>query len=81
MASRFQDKVVILVDDLTITSYEILACLNTIRKQQPEKIIVAVPAITPGAAHEIAQEAEALIFIHIASDDSIKLSDFNHFFS
>ena len=46
--------------------------MKTIRKQQPAKIIVAVSAITPGAAHEIAKEAEALIFIHIISEDSIK---------
>lgn len=72
MATRFQDRVVILVDDLTNISYEILACLKTIRKQQPEKIIVAVPAITENAAHEIAKEAEALIFIHVISEDSIK---------
>ncbi len=72
MAKRFQERVVILVDHITHTSYEILACLKTIRKQQPEKIVVAVPAITEGAAHEIAHEAESLIFIQLASEDSIK---------
>lgn len=72
MEIKFQSRIVILVDYIASTSNEILACLNTIRNQSPEKIIVAVPTITASAAHDIAHEAEALIFIEIASEDSIR---------
>lgn len=70
--SKFQNRTVILIDDLVQTSDEILGCLRTIRKQEPEEIIVAVPAITQAAAHEVIQEADSVVFVHVSSDDSIK---------
>ena len=70
--SKFQNRIVILIDDLVQTSDEILGCLRTIRKQEPEEIIVAVPVITQAAAHEVIQEADSVVFVHVSSEDSIK---------
>jgi len=72
--SKFQDRIVILIDDLVETTDEILGCLRTIRKQEPKEIVVAAPVITERAAHEIIQEADSVIFIHVAPEDSIKNS-------
>lgn len=70
--SKFQDRIVVLIDDLVQTSDDILGCLRIIRKQQPEKIIVAVPVITRGAADGVVQEADSVIFIRVSPEDSIK---------
>lgn len=71
MEKRFQNKVVILVDQFATTSHRILACLKTIRKHHPERIVIAIPSISEGVAREIALEAEELIFIYLISCDSI----------
>lgn len=70
--SKFHNRIVILIDDLVQTSDEILGCLRTIRAKESKEIIVAVPVITQRAAHEVIQEADSVIFIHVASEDSIK---------
>ena len=70
--SKLQNKIVILIDDLAETSDEILGCLRIIRKQEPEEIIVAVPVIAQSAVHRVMREADSVISIHVASEDSIK---------
>ena len=70
--SKFQDRIVIVIDDLVQKSDEMLGCLRAIRQQQPEKIIVAVPVIARDAADEVVREADSVIFIRVSSEDSIR---------
>ncbi len=60
-----KNKTVILVDDLIRTGDTMLACLRTIRKQQPGKIIVVVPAVTPEATRAIAPEMDEIVYLTI----------------
>lgn len=61
----FKDKTVIVVDDLIMTGDTMLACLRTIKKQLPAKIIVAVPAVTPEATRAIAAEMDEIVYLTI----------------
>lgn len=61
----FTDKTVIVVDDLIMTGDTMLACLKTIRKQSPAKIVVAVPAVTPEATRAIAAEMDEIVYLTI----------------
>jgi len=61
----FTDKTVILVDDLIMTGDTMLACLKTIKKQSPAKIVVAVPAVTPEATRAIAAEIDEIVYLTI----------------
>lgn len=70
----FHDKVVILVSDYSETGCEVVACLKTIEKQRPYKIVVAIPVITSEAAHEITNTADEFCFLEIASGDSIEMA-------
>lgn len=70
MVPEVEGKVVILVDDITKSSYEILASMKTVMKQRPEKVVVACPVVTIAAACEIADQAEA-VFLHVVSADEI----------
>ncbi|HEX6890688.1 MAG TPA: phosphoribosyltransferase family protein [Chryseolinea sp.] len=61
----FKGRTIILADDLLITGDTMLATLKTIRKQSPEKIIVAVPNVTPEATRSIAPEIDEIIYLTI----------------
>ncbi|HEY0653025.1 MAG TPA: phosphoribosyltransferase family protein [Chryseosolibacter sp.] len=56
-------RTVILVDDILSTSDTILACLRDIRKQNPLKVVVAVPIVGAEAARVVSTEADDLKFI------------------
>jgi putative phosphoribosyl transferase len=62
-----RDKEVILVDDVLNSGDTIMACLRSIRKQTPLKIIVAVPIVTAEAARVVRAEADELIFLKMAN--------------
>ena len=72
ISSRFQNRIVILIDDCLQTNDEILGCLRTVRKQQPTEIVVAAPVISHGAAQEVMQEADSVEFLHVVSDKAIE---------
>jgi predicted phosphoribosyltransferase len=42
-----KDKVVIVVDDGLASDYTMFAAIKSIRKQNPKKLIVAVPTVIP----------------------------------
>ena len=48
-----------------------LATLKTIRKQVPEKIIVAVPNVTPEATRSIAPEIDEIIYLTIEPNNPV----------
>lgn len=56
-------KTVILVDDVMQTSDSILACIRNIRKQQPLKMMVAVPVVSAEAARIIGSEVSEIHFL------------------
>ena len=55
---------VILVDDVLLHSDTLIALLRSIRKQKPEKIVVAIPFVTENAASIIAKEADEFIYLY-----------------
>lgn len=65
LQASLEKKTIILVDDMLKTGDTMLACLRSIRKQAPEKIIVAVPNVTPDATRSIAAEIDAIIYLTI----------------
>ena len=72
ISSRFQDRIVIIIDDCLQTNDEILGCLRAVRKQQPTEIVVAAPVISHGAAQGVMQEADSVEFLHVVSDKEIE---------
>lgn len=62
---HLKNKTILLVDDLIRTGDTMLACLRTIGKQQPGKIIVVVPAVTPEATRAIAPEMDEIVYLTI----------------
>lgn len=56
-----KNKNVIIVDDGIATGYTLLATIQMLRKQQPAKIIVAVPVAPLGGYSRIEQEADEFI--------------------
>jgi predicted phosphoribosyltransferase len=61
----FKDRTIILADDLLMTGDTLLATIRSIRKQGPERIIVAVPNVTPDATRSIADEIDEIIYLTI----------------
>ena len=67
----FKDRTIILVDDLLMTGDTLLTTIRTVRKQQPEKIIVAVPNVTPEATRSIADEIDEIIYVTIEPNNPV----------
>jgi putative phosphoribosyl transferase len=58
---QLRDKVVILVDDGLATGSTMRVAIQTVRKAQPAKVIVAVPVSAPEACRELAAEADEMV--------------------
>lgn len=58
----FHFKTVIVVDDILRSGSTMLACLKDIRKQQPLKLIVAVPFVSAEAARVVGEVADEVVF-------------------
>lgn len=56
-----EDRVVILVDDKLATGVTMRAAIRSIRKQNPQKIVVAVPVAPPSTVKKIEEEADEAI--------------------
>ncbi len=56
-----KDRVVILVDDGIATGVTMRAAIRSIRKQNPKKIVVAVPVGPPGTVRRIEEEADEVV--------------------
>ncbi len=67
----FKGKTVILVDDRLKTMDTMLACIKSIKKQRPAKIIVAVPVTSLVASHQIIAEVDDFVSL-------VKTFDFQH---
>lgn len=62
---QLNNKTVILVDDMLKTGDTMLACLKSIKKHSPAKVVVAVPNVTPDATKKIADYIDAIIYLTI----------------
>ena len=56
-----QDRTVILVDDGLATGATMLAAIKALRRQQPARIVVAVPTASPEACGEMRTEADDVV--------------------
>ncbi|WP_255460336.1 phosphoribosyltransferase [Lacibacter sediminis] len=61
-------KTVIIVDDGIATGNTMLATVKVIRKEEPEKIIIAVPVTSAEAYKKLAKEADEFICLLIAEE-------------
>lgn len=59
---------VIVIDDILLSGDTMLSCLRSIKKQKPERIIVAVPFATPQAMRKIGAEVDELIYLQKETD-------------
>ncbi len=60
-------KTIILVDDILKSSESVIACLGSLQKQNPDKVVVAVPVISVEAAHIVGAIAD-VIFLRMEPD-------------
>jgi putative phosphoribosyl transferase len=58
-------KIVIVVDDIIRSGDTMIACLKTIRKQNPLKIIVAAPLVSTEGVRKIEHVADKVVFIEM----------------
>lgn len=65
LKDRVRNKVVILVDDVLMTGDTMLASLETIKKYNPQEVVVAIPIVTPEGARAIAGKIDKLMFLTI----------------
>lgn len=61
-------KNVIIVDDGVATGYTLLACIKSIRKQKPAKVIIAVPVASRSAFNRLNEEADQVICLSIPTN-------------
>jgi len=59
----FAGRTVILVDDILTSPDALLVCLNSIKKQRPAKLIVAVPFVQAEAARVVQAACDEFVFI------------------
>jgi len=59
-----KDRIVIIVDDGIATGSTLLAAIKSIRKQNPQKIIVAVPVAPASALTDLAKEADEVVCLY-----------------
>ncbi len=60
-APNIKGKTIILIDDGIATGSTIRAALATLRQQQPQKIVLAIPVAPPEACHSLKAEVDELV--------------------
>ena len=60
-AADLSDRTVILVDDGIATGSTIKAAISTIKQQQPERIVVAIPVAPPEVCRELKEEVDEVV--------------------
>ena len=58
-------KTVILVDEVLQTPGSMLPVLRSVKKEEPLKIVVAVPVVNPEAARVINEDVDDMVFLHM----------------
>lgn len=72
-------RTVILADDLLKSRDTMIACLRDLRKQQPDRIVVAVPFVEAEAARIIQAEADEIVFLKMQSSIKSPLEFYSEF--
>jgi putative phosphoribosyl transferase len=60
-----QDKTIIVVDDLSQSGDTLMACLRSLKKQQPLRIVVAVPFISAKSIRRVEALADEVVFLRM----------------
>jgi putative phosphoribosyl transferase len=63
-----ENKIVIIVDDGIATGHTILSAIKMLRRQNPDKIVIAVPVAPLEAAKKIRQQVDDFICIYTPTD-------------
>lgn len=72
IASRFEDRVVILVEECLETADKVLACVKTIREQNPRKIVISAAVVNSRVLHDLIAEGDSIVFLNVLSDKAIR---------
>ncbi len=62
---KLKDKVVVLVDDGVATGYTMRAAIQSVRRQSPSSIWVAVPVGPPESIEELSREADRVVCLRM----------------
>ncbi|MBS1934142.1 MAG: phosphoribosyltransferase, partial [Bacteroidetes bacterium] len=65
---NIQGKTVIVIDDGIATGNTLLATVRLLRKQNPQKIIVASPVASWSAVHKLKQEADEVVVLLVPQE-------------
>ena len=68
-------KTVVLVDDGLASGFTMLAAVESIRTQRPEKIVVAVPTASAGAIGLLAPKVEELVCLNVRRSPIFAVAD------
>jgi putative phosphoribosyl transferase len=63
------EKIAIVVDDGVATGLTLLAAIKSLRKYNPQKIVVAVPVLPYSVAKKLEKEVDSLVALHTPNDD------------
>lgn len=66
--ASLKNKTVIVVDDGIATGHTMKSTIQSIRKQNPKELIVAVPVAPPHTAREVSKMVDELICLHTPDD-------------
>jgi len=72
---QFKNKIVILVDDGLASGFTMLAAARSIKKNAPEKLIVAVPTASLGAIELLVPEVDEIVCLNIRSGSSFAVAE------
>ncbi len=73
-------RIVIIVDDGIATGSSVLAAIHAVRRQKPEKLIVATAVAPPDSLNRVAAEADEVVCLH-ASEEFYAVGQFFDDFS
>ncbi|MDO9554487.1 phosphoribosyltransferase [Rhodonellum sp.] len=66
--ASLKNKIVIVVDDGIATGHTMKSTIESIRKENPKELIVAVPVAPPRTAREVREMVDELICLHTPDD-------------
>ncbi|MCL2140555.1 MAG: phosphoribosyl transferase [Dehalococcoidia bacterium] len=71
-----KSKTVIIVDDGLASGYTMIAAVESIRRRQPARIVVAIPAASDKAVAEVQKVADKVITVETASVAKFYIADY-----
>jgi len=73
--SDLESKLVILVDDGLASGFTMLAAARSVRRKNPEKVVVAVPTASLGAIDLLSAEVDEIVCLNIRSGPIFAVAD------